>query len=214
MNNFTFLSIPIDNEEQIVSEILKEVESVPKEFWHFDKFRNCEMLSIYNPAGKTGRVDLSLKHEMQYTDVAKRYCNTLIHFLDNNVYSWMIPHGRCTILKTSATVMNTHIDCTEEESYLYKSYKWRLALKGEINKLFFLNEKKQKVYVPSDYRCYIIDGGHPHSVEESEVEKITVCIGSPWTGTDFSHLVKKSPYVLKTNKPVIEQEWIDYHLRK
>jgi hypothetical protein len=202
--------------DQLVSTMLSELLALDASYWHYNEFRNCNMLSIFNPGGRLGKVDLGVKSEFEFTDAAA-HCPTMVKFLTDQVLWWMEPPGRVTILRTPPGYdMPVHLDCSLEESGTIQ-HKWRFVIKGDIEKLFFLDQDLNKVYAPVENRCYVIDGGHPHRIEVSDTEKITICIGSPWKGDSLN-----SDYVSRLNlgsalyvtRPEIKDEWVDSILKK
>ena len=219
LNRYTFVAFNIDNAELLAEKMMQEVISVPEPDWHFDEFRNCKMLSIFNPGGDIGKVPLGKKGEFRFTQPAIDHCPTMIKFLEENVLNWMNPAGRVTILRTPpGHAMNEHIDCTIDESACSTRNKWRFVLNGEIDKLFFIDQSMNKVYIPKYYRCYILDGGHPHNLEISNVEKFTICVGSPWTGEElakeYKEYLNSATFMMKVSKPKILDIWEDPLLKK
>jgi len=173
------------------------------------------MLSFYNPSGMLGKVALGQSGEFRFTDAAN-LCPVTQEFIKANVLPWMIPHGRVTILRTpDLYTMKTHIDCSESEIGTYQ-HKWRFVLKGDIEKLYFLDTDLEKNYIPAG-RCYVLDGGHPHCIEKSENEKITICVGNPWNGAQLNSEYTcrlKLDDALYIPRPIMQDEWVDPILRK
>jgi hypothetical protein len=201
----TFLAFNFKDQDRVASELLEEVMAVNESHWHWNSFRNCKMLSVYNPGGNIGKVDLLKKEKFTFTTPVLEKCPKLIEFLKNSVFKWMEPVGRVTILRTPPGVeMSTHIDCSLKEVGT-EQYKWRFVLKGDISGLYFLDEKQEKVHIPDMYRMYILDGGHPHRIETSLNEKITICIGSPWKKLNGLN----GDFEMTLCRPDIKTSWID-----
>jgi hypothetical protein len=181
---------------------LKEIESIPHDKWHFDKFRNCYILPLWNPGGQSGIVDPSIQEQNQFSDICE-YCPELIKFIKPIIYKLK---GRLTVLKTLPNQkMNIHIDCKKSEIGT-EQYKWRMVLKGNRNGIFFLDENLNKIYPNSNYSTYMMDGGHPHSISDNTT-KITVCIGSKWTGDPKpDDLLLEKSISIKYPK-IIEDKW-------
>lgn len=215
-NRFTFCPFRVEISSEHLSAIQQELSSVSEDAWHMNEFRNCRMLSIFNPGGHLGKVNLSTKGEFAFTKVANE-CPKLIEFISSQIFTWMLPLGRITILRTSPQQkMNVHLDCGLDEIGS-DQYKWRFVISGTIDRLYFLNQHLQKVYISNDHRCYVIDGAHPHCIDPSESEKLTLCIGSPWKGSQqneqYRHRLirEKSFSVLPPN---LQTQWIDPILLK
>lgn len=181
----------------------QELESVPDEYWHYDEYRNTKMLCLYNPSGRVGKFDINIKGENTWTEGAE-YCPRLKEFLETVLEE--VP-GRVTILRTPPGYkMNTHIDSWIEESGT-EQYKWRMVVKGDKHSLFFLDKNEQPVYPNAHgYQAYVMDGAHPHCINESENEKITVCIGAPWKGHTMPQnlITDEAVYI---SKPELRKEW-------
>lgn len=214
--NFTYCPMKINWTEELVKNILREVLELDDSYWHFNEFRNCKMLSVFNPGGRQGKVNLNIKDDFKFTEAAN-LCPSMVKFLREEVLWWMEPVGRVTILRTPPGVyMPLHLDCSLTESGTMQ-HKWRFVLKGDIEKLYFLDQDQTKIHVPVNNRCYSMDGGHPHSIDVSNTEKITICIGSPWRG-DTLNLEYVSRLDLKNAlyvpKPQLKKEWIDPILLK
>ena len=126
------------------------------------------------------------------------------------IWPWMEPHGRMTILRTPAGVgLKTHMDAHEHEIGTLQ-HKWRLVLHGEIDKLYFIDATHNSTYVPSTHRCYVLDGAHPHALQEGNTEKMTLCIGAPWHGEpndEYHRLLDYDNSLLITRPDILKEEW-------
>lgn len=164
-------------------EIMLEEISLASE-WE-DNFRGCQVLQVSNQLPKT------------------------LQILDQKVFTWMHPVGKINVLKTPInTPLAPHIDSKISE-LKEKKHKFRIALSGDIEKLYFYDKYMNKVYVPK-YDTYVMDGTHLHGVDPCKTEKITLCIGSPWTGLDHYN----SLHSFKVDKPTtIKEEWVIPRLR-
>ena len=115
--------------------MLQEIIACPDSFWYYDKFRGCKMLPIFNGGSLTNH---TAKGNLKFTGAGLN-CNTLMDVLRYKVFPFMDPVGRVTILKTNKnTALNEHIDCNENEVGSLQ-HKFRIALKGQINTLYFID---------------------------------------------------------------------------
>jgi hypothetical protein len=139
----------------------------------------------------------------QVLQVSDQLPNTL-KILEQKVFSWMHPRGRINVLKTPANKpLADHMDSKESEIGM-RLHKFRIALSGDIETLYFYDEEMRKVYVPN-YDTYVMDGTHVHGVDPGAEEKVTLCIGSPWTGLDSY----KSEFSMSVTRPnVVKEDWI------
>jgi len=145
-----------------------------------DNFRGCQVLQVLNQLPNTQNI------------------------LGKKVFNWMIPRGRINVLKTPVgTALADHIDSKVSEIGM-KKHKFRIALSGDVEKLYFYDKDMNKVYVPN-YDTYIMDGTHVHGVDPGSQEKITLCIGSPWTGLESYNTL----YSMKVSRPdYVKDDWI------
>jgi hypothetical protein len=206
--NFTFCAFDLEISKEDKTKMTSEILSCPDYFWYFDEFRGCHMLPVFNGGGLK---DNTSQGKLTFTS-AGDLCPTVKRILEEKIFSFMDPVGRVTVLKTDKnTCLNTHIDCDINEVGS-PQHKFRIALQGEIDSLYFLDANNQKVYVPTLYDTYVLDGGHPHAVDPGAEEKITLCVGSPWIGnstTEYDNLLSNALYSCTISKPEeIKEEWI------
>jgi len=217
--DFTFCAIDIGLTQQDKDTILNEVLSVPFELYQDNSFRGCRILPIYNGGGVRGQREETgdtTSGKFKYTD-AEPYLTNSIKIFEEKIFSWMMPAGRLNVLRTQAGHgLNTHLDTNANEVGT-RQHKFRIALAGEIDKLYFLDRNGKKVYVPSLYNSYVLDGSHPHSLDPGKEEKITLCVGAPWHGEDtnaYKKLIEESLFEMKVSRPDwIEEEWVDPYFK-
>ena len=216
--DFTFAAIDLGITDEDRKKIYDEIMSADEQQWHFNDFRGCYMLPVYNAGGKLGDKERGIKHGLfSYTDAIGEDSFTQ-KFLEQKVFPWMEPHGRVTILRTPAGQgLNVHLDSTEDEIGTLQ-HKFRIVLNGKVDKLFFIDKDHNKVYIPDNYNTYILDGSHPHSLEPADEVKITLCIGAPWTGQPnkkYQKLINDSLYTMKVSRPEkLEKSWTDPFWKK
>ena len=79
-----------------------------------------------------------------------------------------------------------------------------------VDTVFFLGEDGiERHYLPENQRTYIIDGGHPHGLENrSDDAKYTLCIGTPWRGTNsrYGELLDTASCI-SIPRPSVKNEW-------
>jgi len=213
--NFTFAAIDIGVTVEEKAQMLQEVKNVPDQMHHYNEFRGCRMIGIYNGGGRLGgRVPgIDTKEgKFEYT-LAGKECPTIQKVCEEKIFPFMNPAGRVTILRTEPGCgLNIHLDSTLKEVRT-RQHKFRLVLNGNIEKLFFMDSKGNRVYVPKHYDCYSMDGSHPHSIDPGKEEKITLCVGAPWHGEDneiYQHLIDDALFKMKVSRPTdIPLEWLD-----
>ena len=130
---------------------------------------------------------------------------------------WMGPIGRLNLLRTAPNFgLNVHMDSTFDEIGT-RQHKYRLVLNGKIDKLYFVDAGGNKIYVPDCYDSYVLDGSHPHSLDPSTEEKITLCIGKPWDGEPteaYQQFVDNALFKMTVSRPShIEENWVDPYFR-
>lgn len=214
MDKFTFaeIDVQVTNKEKLA--MLAEVRNLSNNVHHWNKFRGCRMIAIYNGGSRLGgRVEgIDTKEgNFGYTEAGQQ-CPTIQKVCEQNIFPFMNPPGRVTILRTDPnTGLNIHLDSAEREIGTLQ-YKYRLVLNGNIGKLYFIDENYNKVYVSPNYNSYVMDGSHAHSIDPDVEEKITLCIGAPWhgeTNTFYSKKLEDSKYKITVSRPETKQEWLD-----
>ena len=213
--SITFAAIDLGFTDQEREDMLAEVLSAPEDRWHYNEFRGCRMLPLYNAHGQLGGQELgkSTRHgTFAWTEPTQGW-TTIPRLMAERVFPWTIPQGRITILRTPAGFgLNVHLDSTQEEIGTLQ-HKFRIVLNGNIDKLYFIDAHGEKQYVPQDYHTYVLDGSHPHALDPGDEEKITLCIGAPWTGVpnpEYNSLLATSPYKMTVSRPQqLEPEWTD-----
>mgnify|MGYP007000196553 len=94
------------------------------------------------------------KGNFTYTPAGEE-CPTMQRVLEEKIFPWMDRPGRVTILRTAPdTGLHTHLDSTKEEIGTLQD-KYRLVLNGAIDKLYFLDKKLNRVYMPGNYDSYV-----------------------------------------------------------
>jgi len=217
--DFTFTALDLKITDKDRKLMLDEVLSVSPLNWHYNEFRGCKMLPVYNAGGLLGGQDPKKTKDglFKFTDPAKNWIHTQ-RILKTKIFPWMIPEGRVTILKTPAGhVLNVHLDSTEKEIGS-RQHKFRIVLNGNIDKLYFIDSNYNNIHVPDCYHTYILDGSHPHALLPGTEEKITLCIGAPWTGASnpaYSDLINHSIFNMKVSRPsTLLDEWTDPFWKK
>ena len=217
--NFTFAAINVGVTLTEKESMLAEISNLDDEMHHWNEFRGCKMIGIFNGGGRLGgRVDgIDTKAgEFKYTPAGDK-CPTIKKVCEEKIFPFMNSPGRVTVLRTSPnTGLHVHLDSTEKEIGTLQ-HKYRLVLNGNIEKLYFLDKNLNKVYVPPYYDSYVMDGSHVHSIDPDKEEKITLCIGAPWHGEPtelYNQLLEDSPFNMLVSRPVTQDAWLDPALRK
>jgi hypothetical protein len=210
--DFTFCALDLEITADQKQLMLNEIGACNISFWYDDKFRGCSILPLYNGDGTTGAPkDGVLRSEgiLKFTEAGEQ-CQVIKDFIISKVFPFMDPPGRISILKTNAgNDMNVHMDTSQKDIGSIQ-HKFRIVLNGEIGKLYFLDSKLNKIYVPDHFDSYVLDGTHPHAISAGKEEKITLCIGTPWRGkltNEYSKLISNSPFKMKVSMPEFREEW-------
>ena len=201
---FTYKAIDLSITKEDIEIISEQVKSLADEHWHFNSYRSCDILNLYNAGGKT-EAGFNKQGEFKWTK-AGELCPHLIKVYDEKIKPIFTKEGKIHILRTrKGNNIPTHLDCKEKEVPEFHQ-KFRLALTGKLDSLYFLDEDNNKIYVPDTYNTYIINGGHPHGLEPAD-EKLTLCIGSPWTGEES---YPNEIYKMNVLPPELKKEWIEW----
>ena len=215
--DFTFAAFDVGVTDEERNEMLEEFLSIPDSYYSNNSFRGCRVLHIYNGLGVRNLREGANEGNFSYTDV-ESYIPKTKQILEEKVFPWMNPVGKVNILRTPpGQGLNVHLDAKLDEVGT-RQHKYRIVLNGNIDKLFFLDEKGNKIYVPQCYSSYVLDGAHPHSLDPGTEEKITICVGNPWNGhpTDkYQNLIENALFKMKVSRPKeIEPSWVDPYFNK
>ena len=213
--DFTFAAIDIGITEEDKKILLEELLSIPDEYYYDERFRGCRILPIFHGGGRRGR-SKDDQTVVNYSDIDKYIPRSKRIFEEKMLY-WMGPIGRLNLLRTAPNFgLNVHMDSTFDEIGT-RQHKYRLVLNGKIDKLYFLDAGGNKIYVPDCYDSYVLDGSHPHSLDPSTEEKITLCIGKPWDGEPteaYQQFVDNALFKMTVSRPShIEENWVDPYFR-
>lgn len=215
--NFTFAAFDVGITTKEKQLMLEEILSVPDSYYSDNPFRGCKMIHIYNGVGERDIREGSSMGLFKYTDVEPFLPNTK-NILETKIFPWMDPVGRVNILRTPpGHSLNVHLDTKKDEIGTLQ-HKYRIVLNGNIDKLYFLDKDKNKVYVPQHYDSYVLDGSHPHSLDPGDEEKITICIGSPWRGkptVQYTEFLENALFKMTVSRPKdFDEDWEDPYFRK
>ena len=159
--------------------------------WFFNEYRNCDIVNLYHK-------------DFVWTEAGK-LCTHLIDVYNKKIKPILSAKGKIHILKTrKGNSIPTHIDCHQIQIPEFHQ-KFRLALTGKLDSLYFLDKDNNKVYAPNTYNTYILNGGHPHGLESAE-EKLTFCLGAPWRGEEH---YEKEIFTMNVLPPKLKKEWIE-----
>lgn len=176
---FSYLNLPTLD----TAAVLRDLEQIDSDCWFFDAYRNVDMLALYTEGGRTTKQGAQNtgrpRQWTEYAPVAMR------EYFAKHIFPWMIPQGRIILLRTPpGRSLAEHIDCNQE-SFGTLQLKLRIALSGNVDDLYFLCDASAPIR-PSENRIgvpFVIDGSWPHGmVNRSGQEKLTICLGAPWSG--------------------------------
>lgn len=201
----TFMDLPnleIPNKEQVANEIL----ALPESDWYWIKFHGTWMCSLYNARPDVGWFEQhSFNPNLPEISAAK-------DALKNYVFPYLGGAGNVTVIKTNpGDKLNDHVDSAPNEVGTMQ-HKFRWVVKGKkTNTLYFYNEKMEKIYYRPNTDAYVINGSHPHGMENNGTEiKLTVCIGSPWKPNDtYFDNIKNLEYTSIEFPKDIKDDWND-----
>ena len=178
---FSSLYLPPFPKEAVLNKILK----VEKSHWHWDDYRQVEMLPLMTSNGSSSRNSVNAQNATatyQWTEDAPL---ELRSYFDQYIWDWVKPQSRVMILKTKPGARNQeHIDCSPDQ-FEKLQLKLRIVLQGRTDSLYFIT-KGEPIFAPVTDGAYLIDGSWPHGmINNFSDDKYTLCIGAPWTGSQF-----------------------------
>lgn len=177
---FAKVDLPLLDKELAAREIL----SLPKDVSFWDEYRNTRMIPLMSRNGALSRKEVKKNSQGEYswTPAAPK---VIVDWFDDIVFPWMGMRARVMALITQPNYANNeHIDCMPEELYT-QQHKFRIVLQGKTDTLYFIT-KDGNIHVPDVDHAFIMDGGWPHGMINSSNEvKVTIAVGSPWSGNDY-----------------------------
>lgn len=201
----TWVDLPnleIPNKEKVAEEIM----SLPDSDWYWIKFHGAWMCSLYNARPDVGWFEQYSFNPNLPEDSAAKVA------LRDYIFPYLGGVGNVTVIKTNpGDMLNDHVDSSPEEVGTMM-HKFRWVVRGKkSNTLYFYNENMEKVYYRPETDAYVINGSHPHGMENNGDDiKLTVCIGSPWKVNDlFLKNIDNLPYTTVDFPKVILDEWND-----
>ena len=152
---FTYKAIDLNITKEDVEIISKQVKSLTDEHWHFNSYRNCDILNLYNAGGKT-EAGFNKQGEFKWTK-AGELCPHLIKVYNEKIKPIFTKEGKIHILRTQkGGYIPTHLDCREKEIPEFHQ-KFRLALTGKLDSLYFIDKYNNKVYYAHKIGVYFIN---------------------------------------------------------
>lgn len=145
----------------------------------WDTYRSTKMYPLMVKQGKI--VDNRQTGEFFWHECAP----TIIReWFDSVVFPWLGCRSRIIALVTQPNFSNSeHIDCEPNEVGSLQ-HKFRIVLQGETDTLYF-NTDNGSIPAPKTGGAFIMDGGWPHGMtNNSDQVKVTIALGSPWTGRE------------------------------
>ena len=106
-------------------------------------------------------------------------------YFEQNVFIWTKIRSRIMIIKTMPQSQNPiHID-SSPNTFHTTQHKFRIVVQGTSDSLYF-ETKNKKVWAPFTEKPFIIDGSWPHGmINHCALPKYTICLGAPWTHSDY-----------------------------
>jgi hypothetical protein len=180
LKELVFCPLDISISEPEIHAMTEEI-SAHKGF--YSSYRTCEMIPLYTPGGETQRqAIISSKSAYQWTPIATQ-CPITQRFIKEKIFPLTDPLPRIIVLKSlPGAEVKVHTDCSRESADDFQ-HKIRIALSGDLAGLWFLSKKNKRIHISGKHHIYMLDGSTPHgAINDSSQPKITICLGSPWSG--------------------------------
>jgi hypothetical protein len=180
---FASLKLPTIDKKKSVSAI----ELISEDHWIYNEYRGAWMLPIRTKRAVGNKIDLitSGSNDDNSAYSWTTFCPLEISdYFDKFIFSWIPTDVRVVILKTMPNDANLeHIDCLPDEEDGFQ-LKLRYVLQGSTDTLYYLTEN-ENLFIPRTEDPFLIDGSWPHGmINTSHVIKYTICLGSPWNGSE------------------------------
>lgn len=173
------LDFPVD--EQDLADMAAELDAIPDEHWYWCTFRESYLICLY------GNPDVNNKKNMDWLPYAKD-CHKIRALCESFVFPMTTVRPRVIVIRTLPGMkMRQHTDCYPDEIDKLEP-KLRLVLKGgDVSPLYYVNERAEKIHIPTDWPAYIMSGAALHGMDNQGVEKYTLCWGDPWVGDELEN---------------------------
>lgn len=172
-------SLPLLDKRKATDEVLKL--DLENSFW--DEYRHTRMFPLMTKNASLGSKGVNNKQqgEFRWTAFAPP---TIVKWCEDHVFPWLGEKTRVMALLTEPGASNNeHIDCAPSELNSLQ-HKFRVVLQGKTDTLYWLTSEG-KVYAPDIEEAFIMDGGWPHGMSNTNNEiKVTIALGAPWNGKD------------------------------
>jgi hypothetical protein len=193
---FADLDLP-DFDHKMFASCLKKI---PETQWQMNDLRGTKGLALMTSTGKAKDFKLQCDRDAREYKWTEHAADCIVEYFESNIWPWVGRGTRVTVLRTLPhQSINLHVDCSPEKINTLQ-LKLRMVVQGQTDTLFFLDRNGEKIFAPKTKKPYIIDGTWPHGVLNQNETKYTICVGSPWTGSEyypkFNRRYLKSEYLL------------------
>ena len=157
----------------------ESILQIPDRHSWWDNYRQTKMIPLMS---KTGQGISNYRDgEFLWTEFAPKI---ITEYFEEVVFDWLGCRSRLMALITAPNCQNgEHIDC-EPKEVSSRQHKFRIVLQGQTSTLYFKTIDGD-VHVPDVDDAFIMDGGWPHGMNNCSADyKVTLALGSPWTGKD------------------------------
>ncbi len=180
MKNLLFASLKLPKIDR--AEALNHLSKLPSGRWFYDSYRTTWVLPLRNQTG--GRTFEETRNV--YKDQPYQWTGLepegIRDYFEKFVFPWSGSRCRITILRTPpGQAIREHIDCSQSRIGSMQ-HKFRIVLQGSTSSLYFC-VKSGRLFAPETEQPFLIDGSWPHGMVNDQLgcDKITVCMGAPWT---------------------------------
>ena len=105
---FTYKAIDLNITKEDIEIISEQVKSLTDEHWHFNSYRSCDILNLYNAGGKT-EAGFNKQGEFKWTK-AGELCPHLIKVYNEKIKPILTKEGKIHILRTRKACYIFQID--------------------------------------------------------------------------------------------------------
>ena len=180
-DNLMFASVKLPSFDKKAA--AKAILAVDDSFTYWDEYRHTKMVPLMTKnAGQGLAGSLNTQQgDFAWVDYAPQ---SVREYFDQVIFPWIGMESRVMALITQpGFTMFEHIDCGQTEINT-RQHKFRIVAQGDTGTLYYKTTKGD-IHAPSVDGPFIIDGGWPHGMTNSTpLQKVTICLGAPWTGKD------------------------------
>lgn len=176
LNETVFCDTNLEVSPNELEEMKQELLNYPKKHWYWCTYRKCYLLLLY------GNREITNKSELGWMEHVDQCAPKIKSFLLKKIGPYFKQLPRIIVLRTlQGGEIPFHIDCNEEQIGTFNP-KLRICVSGRKARLEFKSGDDKVMEARPESAVYYMSGAFTHRlINESDEERLTLCLGAPWT---------------------------------